>query len=554
VDIVSRPEPFEAIVVGSGATGGVAAMQLAASGLKVLVLEAGRMLDGPRVYGSSIANHARRFFRHFVSKRQTVQELHGAYWQVNPDLFVDDIEHPYTTPPGKPYRWIRGRHLGGRSMTWTGVTLRLSDYEFHAAQRDGYGEDWPLSHSDLAPHYEMLERFFGTHGSHEGLAQLPDGAFLPPRPFTPAEVQLKQHVERTFPERRIIISRGIRARRGPDPEGPFSRLSSPATSLRAALATGNVTLRVNAVVARLTVDPRTGKANGVEYIDHDKTVHHVYGRVIFLCASTLETLRILMSSTGPEHPDGVGAASGVLGRYLMDQIVGNVYFYMPDVPGGARSYELLASDAILVPRWQNLGKHREAYMRGFGLWGGIQRAPFPSGLQKKRGVAFGFLSAIGEAMPHEDNLMRLDHSVTDAWGLPAPHISCAWTENDLAVAKAARDAAIELVTSAGGVVAPLTELMHTPLMTRFFERQQREWTPTTTPGVFVHEVGGARMGTSPKGSVVNSFCQCWDAKNVFVTDGACWVTSGWQHPTLTQMALTARACAYAVNELRTMNL
>jgi choline dehydrogenase-like flavoprotein len=555
MEIVNRPKPFDAIVVGSGATGGVAAKQLAEAGLEVLVLEAGRPLAGRGDYSSDVPNMGRRLYRHFLSKRQKVQELHGGYWEVNPDFFVDDVENPYTTPEDRPYRWIRGRHLGGRSLTWGGVTLRLSDHEFHAARRDGCGVDWPLSHADLAPHYEMLERFFGAHGSREGLDQLPDGAFLEPRPLSPGELKLKAHVEKAFPDRRVIPSRGIRAGRNPEKGEDFSRLSSPGTSLRAAQATGKCTVRADAVVSRVTFDERTGLPNGVEYVDRtSKAVQHVYGRVVFLCASTLETLRIMMSSKGPGHPDGIGASSGVLGRYLMDHIVSNVYFYMPEVrddrPG---EFHLLGSDSILVPRWQNLGAQREAYMRGFGLWGGIQRLPFPAALQKKRGTAFGFLCAMGEAVPDEGNFMKLDPDVKDAWGLPVPHISCAWTANDLAVAKAAREATIELVTSAGGVVAPLTDLVHTPLITGFMKDMEAQWTPTL-PGLFVHEVGGARMGEKPEGSVVNPFCQCWDAKNVFVTDGACWVSSGWQNPTLTEMAITARACEHAVSELKKMNL
>jgi choline dehydrogenase-like flavoprotein len=210
---------------------------------------------------------------------------------------------------------------------------------------------------------------------------------------------------------------------------------------------------------------------------------------------------------------------------------------------------LLGSDSIIIPRYQNLAGSKESYLRGFGIWGGVQRLPFPSVLRKKRGVAFGFLCAMAEALPHGDNRVTLDENVKDAWGLPAAHISCSWTDNDLRVSQAATAAATEMASAAGGIVAPLTDLVHTPLIGDFMKGMQNEWSPTT-PGLFVHEVGGARMGTSPKGSVVNAFCQAWEAKNVFVTDGACWVSSGWQNPTLTEMAITARACAYAVDQLK----
>jgi choline dehydrogenase-like flavoprotein len=543
---MSDPSLYDAIVVGSGATGGVAAKQLAEAGLRVLVLEAGRNFAGGGRHGSPATNLVRRLYRHFVTGRQRVQERQGGYWETNPDFFVDDVDHPYVTPEDKPYRWIRGRNLGGRSLSWGGVTLRLSDFEFKAASRDGAGEDWPIGYLDLEPYYAEVEQFVGTHGSKEGLAQLPDGHFREPPPMTPGERRLAESVA-GFPGRRVIISRGIRARRHPDRGERFSRLSSPGTTLAAALATGCTTVRTDAVVSKLLVS--AGRAIAVEYLDAaSRQVHQARGRVIFLCASTIETLRILMNSRSAEHPEGLGASSGVLGRYLMDHLVGNVWFFLPQVKdrGG---YELTGADSILIPRFQNLGAEREPWMRGFGLWGGIQRLPIPRLLRKKRDVAFGLLCTMAEALPDANNQMHLDESRKDIFGLPVPYISCAWTDNDLKLHQAARAAAVEMIQAAGGIIADFHELVRTPMLTGFMKGLNEEW-QLTTPGLFVHEVGGARMGLSPKGSVVNAFCQCWDAPNVFVTDGACWVSSGWQNPTLTEMAITARACAHAVGELR----
>lgn len=543
---------YDAIVIGSGATGGVAAKQLCEAGLKVLVLEAGRNFKGGREYGSQATNMAKSLYRHFVSRNQRTQELHGGYWEVNPDLFTDDEKNPYTTPKGKPYRWIRGRQLGGRSLTWGGVTFRFSDYEFKAASHDGYGEDWPIGHAELDPHYTMLEKFLHTHGSLEGLPSLPDGAFLEPRPLTPGEKIFKAKVEARWPERRVIPARGIQAGRNPGKGEQYSRLSSPGTTLAAANATGNLTLRSDAVVAKITIDENTGRAEGVEFIDgNTKVAHMARGKLVFCCASTIETLRILLRSTSRAHPDGLGASSGLLGKYVMDHIVSTLYFYMPEVKDDRREhFELLGSDSIVVPRWMNLeGRLPEPYKRGFGIWGGIQRLPFPSLLLKKRGMAFGFLCAMGEAMPHADNTVTLDPAKKDAWGLSAPHISCSWIENDLMLAGAAQAATEEMIKEAGGVVSSLLDLVRTPMISDVMRGMEREWMPTT-PGLFVHEVGGARMGTSPKSSVTNPSCQLWDAKNVFVTDGACWVSSGWQNPTLTEMAITARACAIAADQLK----
>ncbi len=543
---------YDAIVIGSGATGGVAAKQLSEAGLKVLVLEAGRLFQGGREYGSLVTNALRQLYRHFVSRNQRTQEAHNGYWEVNPDLFTDDSKNPYTTPEDKPYRWIRGRQVGGRSLTWGGVTLRFSDYEFKAASHDGFGDDWPICYADLDPYYTLLEKFFHTHGSRDGIATLPDGAFEAASPLTPAEQVFKQKVEAKWPDRRVIPGRGIKAGRNPSRGDQYSRLSSPGTTLAAASATGNMTLRSDAVVASITIDPTTGRADGVEFIDgNTKALHKARGRMVFCCASTIETIRILLRSTSTAHPNGIGASSGVLGRYVMDHIGSTLYFYMPEVRSErGQRFALLGSDSIIVPRWMNLeGKAPEAYRRGFGLWGGIQRLPFPPFLLKKRGVAFGFFCAMGEALPHADNTVTLDPEQKDAWGLPAPHIACSWSENDLQLATAARTATKEMIEAAGGIVSSLTELVHTPLISGVMEGLQREWS-TTTPGLFVHEVGGARMGTSPKNSVTNASCQIWDAKNVFVTDGACWVSSGWQNPTLTEMAITARACAIAVDALR----
>ncbi|HYV44898.1 MAG TPA: GMC family oxidoreductase [Myxococcaceae bacterium] len=549
MEVISKPEPYDAIVVGSGATGGVAAWRLTEGGLRVLVLEAGPALKGGHsTYGSQGTNMMRQVFRHFFSDRQRVQETHPGYWESNPDLFVDDKDNPYTHPKDQPYHWIRGRHVGGRSHTWGGVCLRFSNYELKSSSRDGWGEDWPISTEDLSPHYEGLERFFAVHGSREGLEQLPDGAFVEARPLTSGEQVMKKVVEEKF-GRRMFISRGIRARRHHEKGEKFTKLSSPGTTLAAANATGRLTLQTDAVVSRVLVDPNTGMASGVEYVDRESGERReARAKLVFLCASTIESVRILMSSKDANHPEGLGGASGVLGRGLMDHISSNNWFFMPDVPDEP-GHELLGSDSILIPRWVNVGSDKQPFMRGFGMWGGIQRMPIPGFLRRKRGIALGFLCAMGEALPNPDSRLVLDENVKDRWGLPVPHLACRWMENDLAVAKAGREAAIEMITAAGGVMATLPDLLHTPLIGEFMKGLD-DLSNRSPPGLFVHEVGGARMGSNPKSSVVDPHCRVWDAPNVYVTDGACWVSSGWQNPTLTEMAITARAAAHAVATLR----
>jgi choline dehydrogenase-like flavoprotein len=546
--IIRRAEPFDALVVGSGMNGGVAAKQLCEAGLRTLVLEAGPTITSRNCYGSPAINLVRGLYAHFITGRQHVQERHPTYWQTSPRLFVDDTRHAYSTPQDKPFRWIRGRQVGGRSHVWGAGMLRLSDHEFKAASRDGIGNDWPIDHADLDPYYGLLERFFHARGHRDGVPQLPDGIFVAASAMSPGERVMKSAVEGRFPERRVIISRGLKAKREPAPGERFSRRTSIMTTLAAALATGKLTLQSDATVTRVIVTPGTRRARGVQYIDHATGEQkEVEAKLVFLCASTIESVRILMNSRNREQPEGLGASSGVLGKYLMDHVVGVIYFYMPEVRGG--TYDLTGSDSILIPRFQNLADQCSPYLRGFGYWGAVQRLHFPPFLRKKGDAAIGFLSPMCEMLPNAENSIRLDHTKRDEWGEPVPFISCSWGPNEMKLAQAARAAAEEMIAAAGGIVVPLTELVRTPLVTGILNAMHREWL-IGTPGLGVHEVGGARMGTDSATSVVNPFCQVWDSTNVFVTDGACWVSSGWQNPTLTEMAITARACAYAVEQLR----
>ncbi|HXX67470.1 MAG TPA: GMC family oxidoreductase [Polyangiaceae bacterium] len=550
VEILSRQDPWDAIVVGSGATGGVAAWRLTEAGLRVLVLEAGAPVRGRGEYGSLFANASRAAYRHLFSNRQNVQKCHPTYWGTNPDFFVDDRENPYTTPEGKPFRWIRVRRVGGRTLAWGAVTLRFSDFEFKAASHDGLGPDWPLTHADLAPHYGVLERFLRVHGSREGLKQLPDGEFVAARPMTPAEGVFKQRVEARFRDRKVIISRGIHGGRLPGPGEEHTRISSTATTLAAARATGRLTLQTDSVVSRVIVSADGSRATGVEFVDRatNKT-YEARAKVVFLCASTIESVRILMNSRSREHPAGIGASSGVLGHYLMDHSASNLYFTMPGVSNDGNEHEYSGSDSIMIPRFRNLGAKRESYYRGYGIWGCIQRLPVPSFLLKKRSDAFGLVCVRSEMLPHFENRVELHPTLRDAWGIPAVHITCEWKDHDRSLAESARTETTDMLEAAGAQVASVTELFHTPLVGRFIRGMQNEWA-MSTPGMFVHECGGARMGTDPKSAVVDPYGRCWDVKNLFVTDGACWPTSGWQNPTLTEMAITARACARAAHDLR----
>jgi choline dehydrogenase-like flavoprotein len=541
-------EIYDAIVVGSGANGGVAAKELGERGLKVLVLEAGRTVDAQQDLGHPVKEMAKRLYN-LASGRQSYQSMHPGYWKANPDLFIDEQDNPYTTPPEQPFSWIRGRQVGGKSLTWGGITLRLSDYEFKAASRDGHEQDWPIEYADLAPYYSKLEKFFQVRGDRDGLPQLPDGDYAPTLPLTPAELQLKQVVEAHWSDRQLIASRGFALHQSTTAQ-PWPPSSSQGSSLQAAIETGNVTLQSDSVVSHVIFDPKTHKATGVEYIDRtNKTTHQVFAHTVILCASTIESVRILLHSTEQYQTGGLIDKSGMLGRFLMDHVSTSTFFFIPGLKPPAKTFPLSGCDSFFIPCFTNLAAQTEDFLRGYGIWGGIQRFDLPGIVRKVGEGSIGFLIAHGEVLPRFDNRVQLSADVVDAWGIPVPHIECAWSENErrmLVHMHAQIDKTIDLI---GGQPMKLTQMFRMPLVEGFVSKMEDTMSFSAPPGYYIHEVGGARMGTSPTNSVVNSRNQCWDAPNLFVTDGACWPSSGWQSPTLTEMAITARACAFIADEI-----
>ena len=527
-----RPEA-DAIVVGSGAAGGWAAKELTEAGLRVLLLEAGPERQ-PAGAGPAWAT---RLWRH-ARGVQPVQELHAEYWIKDPKLFVNDAEQPYSTPPEQSFVWIRGRQLGGRTLLWRGVTLRLSDYELAAAERDGFGPSWPIRYRDLAPYYDRVERFLGIHGTREGLPQLPDGRFVGARPLTRAERRLGDRVAALWPERRLVPSRGLALERH---GGSEPGLTSVATTIAAAQATGRLRIRTGAAVSHLLPGGRAGGAGGVSFTDAATgAAHAARARLIVLCASTIETVRILLT-TRQAHPELPVSESDCLGRYLMDQIGLGTALELDGAPYDPPA-PYTGADSFMVPRYQNLARTgAEPYLRGFGVRGVIQRRGFAG----RRGrPARGMMLVQGEMLPRRENRVELDG---DRGGV---RVSCAWGGNERTM-HAAMGAAVEEMVRAGGgrtlrrfgAYARLPGLLGLPARLESF------WL-APPPGAVVHEVGGARMGSDPEASVVDARNRCWGMPNVLVTDGACWPTSGWQPPTLTIMALTARACALAVADLR----
>ncbi|MGK7889730.1 MAG: GMC oxidoreductase, partial [Leptolyngbyaceae cyanobacterium] len=331
--------------------------------------------------------------------------------------------------------------------------------------------------------------------------------------------------------------------------GSWPRSSSLGSSLASALATGRVTLQSDAVVSHLNFTQGSRHATGVTYLDRmNQTRHTVHGRVVMLCASAIESTRILLHSTAVHQPHGLPNTSDVLGRYLMDHVSTCRFFVLPSAPPLQIPTELSGSGSFFIPRCCNLDHQDHPFLRGYGLWGGIQRFGLPAALQKVKG-AIGFLIGHGEVLPQEHNRVTLDPTAVDAWGIPVPHIDCQWSDNEVAMVQHMHQTIAAIVEQAGGQCMGLTDLFHAPLVGQHLQKMEKILAFAAPPGYYIHEVGGARMGTSPQNSVVNAHNQCWEAPNVFVTDGACWTSSGWQSPTLTSMALTARASEFISQQL-----
>jgi choline dehydrogenase-like flavoprotein len=552
--------PYDAIVIGSGITGGWAAKELTEHGLKTLVLEAGRDIDPARDY----VEHVQPWQMHFrgwgdrnkLEREQPIQRSCYACDELGSKFFVNDLENPYTFDDGKRFEWLRGRQVGGRSIMWGRQVYRWSDLDFGANARDGVAVDWPIRYKDIAPWYSYVERFIGVSGNHENLAQLPDGEFLPPMALNCVEEQTRERMERAFGRQRVltigrcaILTQNHNGRAACHYCGPCERgcitasyFSSIGSTLPAARKTGNLTLRPNSVVEQLLYDPATNRISGVRVIDAESLeVLEFQARIVFLCASTLESARLLLHSTSAAFPDGLANSSGQVGRNLMDHCMGggargDVDGFLDRKTSGNRP------NGIYIPRFRNATEPTSKYLRGFAFQGGGGRSGWGRGSSApgfgadfKRslfepgpwGISFyGF----GECLPQENNYMTLDPVVKDKWGVPAVHVNMTWGPNELALLEDMQVTAAEMLDAAG--VRNITTFNeHAP------------------PGRTIHEMGTARMGKDSKTSVLNQWNQAWDVPNLFITDGSCMASTGCQNPSITYMALTARAVDHVVELL-----
>lgn len=556
---------YDAIVVGTGISGGWAAKELTEKGLKTLVLERGRdvrhVVDYPTMtkepwqlpHANKLPAEEMKFY--------PVQSRTNWVNQANKHWWVKDTENPYTEV--KPFDWIRGYHTGGRSIMWGKQTYRLSDLDFEANAKDGFGVDWPIRYKDLAPWYDYVETFIGVSGRSEGLSQLPDGKFLPPMDLNCVEEFFKEKMAEKF--KRVITigrvahltaplphdpSRGVCQSRNMCDRGcPYGAyFSSNASTLPAAAKTGNMIFRPYSIVHSIIYDEKKGKAVGVMVLDPEsgKEIEY-FAKIIFLNASTLGSTQILLNSTSSRFPNGMGNGSDQLGRNLMD----HQYRAGADakVEGFEDKYYIgRRPNGIYIPRFRNVGSDKRTdYVRGFGYQGAASRSEWSRGVRE---MAFGEelkqaltepggwgigITGFGECLPNPQNRVTLNKDKRDAYGLPTLNIDATWGDNEKTMRKDMKESAAEMLEAAG------------------FKNVNIYDNPDNM-GLGIHEMGTARMGKDPKTSVLNKWNQVHEAQNVFVTDGAAMTSSGCQNPSLTYMALTARAVDHAVTELKKGNL
>lgn len=533
--------PWDAIVVGSGASGGVAAMTLAEAGARVLVVEAGPDLNSTQAFGAEPGNLLRRIVG-LTSGSHRQQSQHPGYWKANPRLYADERLHPYEHPADQPFLWTRGLQVGGRSLTWGGITLRLSDEDLGGVDVEGEQVRWPLRSGELTPHYAELERWLGVHGGRDGLQHLPDGETQPALAATPAEQRFAESVRQRlgYP---VIPSRGF----GPAPQGEdpaWPRSSSRGSSLPRAMATGRTQLLCAHLVEHLLMDAGGDKAIGVVAVDQSNgNRRELKADLVVLAASTIQTVSILLRSRRGEQSNGLDDPSGRLGTRLMDHVSTSQFFAFPEPVQGEQPM-LTGAGSFFVP----LGRHLPSadFQGGYGLWGGIGRFDPPRWLRRRPSSITGFLIGHGEVLPRADNRVTLSER-TDRWGVRVPSIDCRWSSNELAMVRHMRTSIQACIAAAGGEAKSIKDLFHLPLVEPFVESAVALSDGAAPPGYYVHEVGGAAMGGSETSSVVDSSNRLWRAPNVLVVDGACWPTSAWQSPTLTMMALSRRACLLALS-------
>ena len=545
---------FDAIVVGSGISGGWVAKELCERGLKVLMLERGPHIEHGPDYSHETAGRLRP-----QDDQVPLEErrLHYPYYEgvsyalfnSNKKFWASDHDYPYETVPGKPYRWIRGYHLGGRSLTWARQSYRWAPADFESNLKDGHGVDWPIRYEDLEPWYDHVEAFVGVSGNYDEVPQLPDGDFLPPFPFNCVEEDAQGRIEAAFPTRRFLMGRCANLSRVAKPQMDLGRkrcegyvrchhgcplgaaFSTQAATLPAARATGNLTVITDTIVESVVYDAAAGRVTGVRAIDRLSKVATTYdAKMVFLNASAINSAALLLNSRSEAFPRGLANGSDQVGRNLMDhvgcgQIIGTYRPGFEDQP-----WQADRPTGIYIPRYSGITETDKPYLRGFGMQGGARKIRRGDG--PKAWVLT--LGPFGEVLPDPENRVTLSASRIDSWGIPLPRIEAAHGANEQAMMReAARDAAAMLEAAGCTDITP-------------WEEAGADLTP---PGDRIHEMGTARMGRDPSTSVFNGWGQAHEVSNLFCSDGAVMASSASMNPSLTYMALSARTANHAADLL-----
>ncbi|WP_331345620.1 GMC family oxidoreductase [Cellvibrio sp. UBA7661] len=562
---MSATQHFDAIVVGSGISGGWAAKELTEKGLKVLLLERGRNIEHIKDYVNAQKEpwdypHRGRPTQEMKRNHPVLQRDFVLNEETN-GMWANEQESPYIEK--KRFDWYRGYHVGGRSLLWGRQSYRFSQRDFEANVKEGIAVDWPIRYQDLAPWYDYVESFAGISGSLEGLDHLPDGKFLPPIELNIVEKDVAARIKKAYSGKRLMINSRTANITQPKPEQgrvncqyrnkcwlgcPFGAyFSTQSSTLPAAMKTGNLTLRPFSIVSQVLYDKDKKRARGVEVIDAETNQTYEFtANVVFLNASSFNSTWILMNSATDIWDGGLGSSSGELGHNVMD------HHFRVGAGGVVEGYEDKyyfgrRPAGFYIPRFRNLDDEKRNYVRGFGYQGAASRqdwnrdvaemgvgADFKNALAEPGAWTIG-MTAFGEMLPHHDNRIYLDRNTKDKWGLPVLAMDVEIRENELAMRKDMMQDAVDMLEAAG-------------------VKNVRGGDWGYSPGMGIHEMGTARMGRDPKTSVLNQYNQVWDAPNVFVTDGACMTSASCVNPSLTYMALTARAVDHAVKELKKGNL
>lgn len=567
-------DDFDVIIVGSGITGGWAAKEFCEQGFKTLVLERGRHLDHPDPEYTDMTPAWDMYNRALMPESYDVEERYRdlkevgyAYWDHVAQFFVDEKDYPYSNPEGRPAMWVRGYQLGGRSITWGRQSYRWGAKDFEANAKDGHGVPWPIGYEDLATWYDYVEEFAGISGARDELDVLPDGEhFLKPWQMSCAEQFVADNLKQNRPNRPFIMGRCANLSEAKDVHTALGRgacqarnqciqgcgfgayFCSLSSTLPAARQTGNLTIVTDAIVASVDHDPMTGRATGVTAIDHNTLESKSYkGRIVVLCASAFGSVQILLNSRSEAHPNGLGNSSGLLGRYIMDHFGGAGAG--GTVPGFEDRYSFgRRPTGIYIPNFRHEPSDEVEFVRGYGYQGYAAERPRRGHTGREVGIGAAVKAAVGaplpwwinlyafcEMLPYADNQISLHNSQTDKWGIPLLHIDAYGRDNERKMlAQAAADA--EDMLTAGGCTN--------------IRRDEAPPDQFIAVGTRIHEMGGACMGDDPGNSVTNKWCQLHDVPNVFVTDGACMSSCATQNPSLTYMAMTARAAHHAGDLMR----